>query len=92
MRVRSKWSKLLVARGALALIVAGGVALAQPGDGAGPGDRIVRDQATIERSWIDADGETGTETITLDLSDAPDQAASEPSPESVDPPRDPLKS
>lgn len=37
MRVRSKWSKLLVARGALALIVAGGVALAQPGDGADQG-------------------------------------------------------
>ena len=89
---RSKWSKLLVATGVLSLIVAGGVALAQPGSDAGPEQQIVRDKTTIELAWIDADGTTGTETITLNLTDAPDQAASDPSPESVDPQRDPLKS
>ena len=89
---RSKWSKLLVATGALSLLIAGGVALAQPGGDAGPEEQIVRDQTTIELAWIDADGTTGTETITLDLSDAPDQATSDPSPESLDPPNDPLKS
>lgn len=92
MRVRSKWSELLVATGALSLIVAGSVALAQPGGGAGPEELIGRDQATIELAWIDADGTTGTETITLDLTNAPDQATSDPSPGSVDPPSDPLKS
>ena len=42
------------------------------------------DDRTVEVSWVDRDGETGTETYTIDLSDAPDRNAdagsTEPSP------------
>lgn len=93
MSYRSRIARIAAATGALALIVAGGVALAQTnGGGTGSEDRIVRDEVTFEVAWMDADGTTGTETIVLDLTDAPDQAASEPSPPCVDPPKDPLKS
>lgn len=94
MKHRGKRVRVLAATGAAALIVAGGVALAQPGDGwdAGPEQRIVRDQGTIELAWMDADGAMGTDTVALDLTDRPDQADSGPSPQSVDPPQDPMKS
>ncbi len=35
---------------------------------------------------IDVNGRTRTETVTLDLTNAPDEAATEASPVSVDPP------
>lgn len=93
MSYRSRIARIAAATGALALIVAGGVTLAQSGGGeAGSDDQVVRDEVTIELAWIDADGTTGTETIVLDLTDAPDHAASEPSPASIDPPQDPMKS
>lgn len=94
MNHHSKVRNLVLASGALSLVIAGGLALAQPGDGgdASPGIEIVRDDATIELAWIDADGTTGTEAVILDVTDAPDHNASGPSPSHADPPEDPLKS
>lgn len=59
MSYRKRIGTILAGTGALALVVAGGVALAQPGGGeAGPEDHVVRDEVTIELAWIDADGTT----------------------------------
>lgn len=93
MMQRNRLARLAAGAGVLALVVAGGVALAQPGDDSGDGSaqRIVRDEASFEVMWMDADGRTGVETITLDLSDAPDEASSEPSPPGVEPEREPAK-
>ena len=89
MQQRKRLTRLAAGAGVLALVVAGGVALAQPGDDAGDGaeQRIVRDESTFEVAWLDADGRTGVETITLDLSDAPDEASSDPSPPGATPRR-----
>ena len=96
MNQRNRLAKLLAGTRVLAPVVAGGVALAQPGDDAGDGseDRIVRDEAAFEVAWRKAAGRTGVETITLDLSlsDAPNEAATEPSSLSVELERDLAKS
>ena len=98
MNQRNRLAKLLAGTRVLAPVVAGGVALAQPGDDAGDGseDRIVRDEAAFEVAWRKADGRTGVErrTITLDLSlsDAPNEAATETSSLSVELERDLAKS
>ena len=91
---RSGLARLAAGTGVLALVLAGGVALAQPHDGGqtGPSTQIVRDQATLDVAWLDADGDSGVETTTLGLSDAPDEAASAPSPLSAQPVADPANS
>lgn len=86
MKHRSKRTRFLAATGELALIVAGGES------GAGPVEQIVRDRHRFEVSWIDADDTTGTETIAIDLRDAPGQASSDPSPKGTDSPNDPMTS
>ena len=94
MQQRKRLTRLAAGAGVLGLVVAGGVALAQPGDDSGDGaeQRIVRDESTFDVAWRDADGRSGVETITLDLSGTPDEASSEPSPPGVETERDPAKS
>ena len=74
---------------ALALALAGGVALAQEGGEGGTdpaatetgAEEIVTDEATIVVAWKDANGEEGTESYTLSAEEqATTHAESDPSP------------